>query len=270
MKTVPVIHFPRRAHQFDDVAIEAPLAIDIMYGKAFHRKYARFTTTMRSLGHDRELAFGLLFSEGIIDDVEHVIAIEPCLRGRLAGTSSERITVHLDFDRAFQPLDHATAHPRYAGCGICGSKDLPPKHPKTVARSAGVDVSTLLRMPDQITHAQKVFAHTGGVHAAALFDEQGRLRVLFEDIGRHNALDKLIGHGLLQNIDVSRGTLVLSSRASFEIVQKAARARVAIVAVMGAVSSLAVELAEQHGITLIGFLRSQRCNVYTHYYRVKT
>lgn len=267
MKPRSAIFYPRSSSTTDTVAEEAPLAIDVVYGKAHHRKSSRLTVTMRSPGHDEELVLGLLFSLGIIDSVGDIAALSPCARPMLERTDIATITAALTYDREFQPLDFLAGHARYAGCGVCGGHVLPNAHGCASLFHGVVDAASLRVSPAKMALAQHEFQTTGGSHAAALFTEHGQLLSLFEDIGRHNALDKLIGYFLARR-EPSRGFLVMSSRASFEIVQKAARANIALIAVMGAVSTLAVDLAHKHGITLVGFLRTERFNVYTHPERI--
>ncbi len=263
MKTVAVTQHPRNQED-DTIAIEKVLAIDVVHGPSFNRKWCRLTTTMRSPGHDRELVVGLLFSLGIIDKVNDIIAIDPCIGSRLQGASEDTLTVELDYDREFQPLNFLTGHTRYSGCGVCGSHEIPqPMCNTSSAPDVCVDASTLLRLPELISSNQPIFNETGGCHGAALFTRDASLYALFEDVGRHNALDKLIGHCLINSHSLASTIAVLTSRASFEIVQKAARAGILIVVVMGAVSSLAVDVAREHNLTLVGFLRADRFNVYT-------
>ena len=268
MKAVSVIQYPPMK-KTDLVALEDVLAIDIIYGQAFHRKWCRLTSTMRSPGHDRELCFGLLFSLGIIENTRDILALEHCARSRLEGRGYQTITVHLAYELDYQPLDFLSGHPRYSGCGVCGSRDVPmPQAVEKTAADISIDASVLLALPAEIACHQQIFSQTGGCHAAALFDVDGALYALFEDVGRHNALDKLIGHTLLASYNAQTSILVLTSRASFEIVQKAHRAGIFLVVAMGAVSSLAVDLAAENGITLVGFLRAGRFSVYTHPHRI--
>ncbi len=264
MKTVPVLSFPHSNKTHDVVASEAPLIVDIIHGKAHHRKISLLTTTMRTPGHDRELILGLLFSLGIINQAEQIRSIDPCLRSKLEDDAADRISIQLAYDCEFFPHDFSYGHPRYSGCGVCGSHVLPMLMNKSSLIETSIKATVLLTLPQKMAREQKIFSETGGVHAAALFDSEGELLAIFEDVGRHNALDKLIGHFLLMpSSEWQRGVVALSSRASFEMVQKVARAGLGILAAMGAVSSLAVKLAQENGVTLVGFLREDRFNVYT-------
>ena len=174
--------------------------------------------------------------------------------------------VHVDFERLTR---HVFAS---SSCGVCGKatidavrRTLPP-----VAATATIEVATLLSLPGRMRDAQSAFDRTGGLHAAALFDAAGGLIVLREDVGRHNATDKVIGHALLSGRPLDGAVLLVSGRASFEIVQKALAARIPIVAAVSAPSSLAVDLAAAGGQTLVGFLRDRRMNVYAHPARIRT
>lgn len=269
MIPVPKRSFPEDHSHHDLVACEHALIIDVVYGKPHHRKLARLATTMRSPGHDHELAVGLMYSLGIIEAAVDMVAFEPCLRAKLDSSATDHVTVQLHPDRPFSPHDFGFGHVRYASCGVCGSFALPKAEAALKNADAQIMGSILLTLSEKMAREQRIFLETGGCHAAALFDSKGKLSALFEDVGRHNALDKLIGSMLLHGADNwQTGIVVLSSRASFDIVQKAARAGFSVVAVMGAVSSMAVSVADEHGITLIGFLRDHRLNVYTHPSRI--
>ncbi|MBD5635422.1 MAG: formate dehydrogenase accessory sulfurtransferase FdhD, partial [Candidatus Eremiobacteraeota bacterium] len=159
-----------------------------------------------------------------------------------------------------------------SACGVCGKANLEALRARglePVSSDFGVGVDTLVAMPDRLRAAQGVFARTGGLHAAALFDETGRLRAVREDVGRHNALDKLAGWALLgRRLPLERSVLLVSGRSSYEMVQKAVAARIPIVCSVSAPSSLAVDLAREFGVTLVGFLRGERFNIYAHERRV--
>lgn len=270
MIPIPVVRIPASPNMTDVLACERALVIDVEHGQSFHRKVSRLATTMRTVGHDQELAMGLLFSLGIIDDQKDVLEIVPCLRSKLEPTDVDHVAVHLNYDRYYLPSSYAFGHARYSSCGICGSYQLPTIDSFVGNSDVKIDVETLLAMPEKMAARQAIFKATGGSHGVAWFDIHGSVMAIFEDVGRHNALDKLVGHFLMRGMLPHEGVLAITSRASFEIVQKAIRANVKIVAVMGAVSSLSVELADGHGVTLIGFLRSDRFNIYTHPFRVLT
>lgn len=162
-----------------------------------------------------------------------------------------------------------------SSCGVCGTTGLDAAIARAaatrIADTGGTDLSVLLRLPDRMRQEQSRFGHTGGIHAAALFDFSGNLLGIAEDVGRHNAFDKLVGENLLaERLPLSNRIVILSGRASFELVQKALRAGVAVLAAIGAPSSLAVNLASASGLTLVGFLRESHCNIYSNPQRLVT
>ncbi|MBS1664398.1 MAG: formate dehydrogenase accessory sulfurtransferase FdhD [Bacteroidetes bacterium] len=249
----------------DAVAIEEPLEISLEYGPADDRKTRPISITMRTPGQDADLALGFLFTEGILSGSASVHSI-----------SSTPNSIRISLDPAIIP-DLARLERHFytsSSCGVCGKssieslKTLPPAHiqPKT---SQPLDASVLLDLPIKLRNNQDIFDSTGGLHAAALFDYNGELLTLREDIGRHNAVDKLIGQALQQaRLPLIERILLLSGRACFELIQKAAMAGITIIAAVGPPSSLAVQLAEETGITLIGFLREERFNIYSAAYRI--
>ncbi|MBA2286667.1 MAG: formate dehydrogenase accessory sulfurtransferase FdhD [Ktedonobacteraceae bacterium] len=231
---------------------------------------------MRTPGHDRELALGFLFTEGVIQHAEEVLAVEDTVDpDGLPLANVVNVVLRQGTQAEPQPASH-TAFERHfavsASCGLCGKNsiaDLVISTPPLEADDVRISCECIYELPVRLRKAQSVFTHTGGLHAAGLFDDRGHLLLLREDVGRHNAVDKLIGHGLLHgNFPYARHILMVSGRTSFEIIQKALLARIPCVAAISAPSSLAVELAERAGITLIGFLRDRSMNVYTHPERV--
>ena len=239
----------------DELAVEEPLQIRLAGEDV--------VVTMRTPGNDDELAAGFLFTEGIIAGKHHIEEISYCLDDEVSARNVINVT----------PTERGLLEPGRWGrnfyatssCGICGKTSIdqiiaqaePRKH------NAKVRISTLYALDQKVRDAQAVFAQTGGLHAAALFDLDGTMSVLREDVGRHNAVDKVIGHALLKNmLPLEKHILFVSSRASFEIVQKALMAGIGIMAVVSAPSSLAVELARHGGMTLVGFLRGERMNIY--------
>ncbi len=244
----------------DELAIEEPLEIRVR-GRAV-------SVTMRTPGHDDELAAGFLLSESIITKPSDVLRVGPCDRtdaGNVVNVVLEP-TVRVDFDRLTR---HVFAS---SSCGLCGKVVIEALHGqfKPLAGDATIDASVLLQLPARMHESQRTFHRTGGLHAAALFDTVGNLLVLREDVGRHNAVDKVLGHALLhQFLPLDRHVLLVSGRSSFEIVQKALAGRVPIVAAVSAPSSLAVEFAEANLQTLVGFLREGRMNVYAHAGRIR-
>lgn len=246
-----------REERLDALAVEEPLEISLFYYKQGVSNTQSISVTMRTPGQDDELATGFLFTEGIIDDV---YAIE-----QVTSFEKNRILVRLQRDTV---LDLARLKRHFyttSSCGVCGKASIEAIHTmKKYHRAASfpVKASVLYQLPDLLRQAQLVFDATGGLHASALFDGDGHIKVLREDVGRHNALDKLIGFGLRTGIDFTRHVLLLSGRASFELIQKAAMAGIPLVAAIGAPSSLAVSLAASSDMTLVGFLGSKRMNIY--------
>lgn len=227
------------------------------------------TVTMRTPGHDVELAHGFLLSEGVIGDREDVSTARYC-----AGTDDEGRNTYNVLDVALAPgvakPDPSVERNFYttSSCGVCGKAALDAVKLSTRFPPAGaafpVTPRALSTLPDALRERQKVFASTGGLHAAALFAPDGTVLDVREDVGRHNAVDKVLGKALLDEaVPASDRGLLVSGRASFELVQKAAMAGVALLAAVSAPSSLAVELADEQGITLVGFLRGTSMNVYT-------
>jgi FdhD protein len=245
----------------DDVACEEPLEIRVR-GRAV-------SVTMRSPGHDAELAAGFLLTEGVVRERADILDIRPCDRDDPEAENKLNVLlaplVHVDFDRLTR---HVFAS---SSCGVCGKATIDSVRQQlpSIAATVTIDAATLLSLPALMRSAQLAFERTGGLHAAALFDAAGKLIILREDVGRHNATDKVIGHALLQNLPLDEAVLLVSGRSSFEIMQKALAARIPIVAAVSAPSSLAVAFARDSGQTLVGFLRDRRMNVYAHPERIK-
>ena len=225
--------------------------------------------TMRTPGGDFELATGFLFTEGLVagrDDVRKVSYCED-----LDPDEQHYNVVTVDLVRAFDPDALHRNFFATSSCGVCGKATL--EHVEVacprVAQGPTVGADVVARMPEELRRAQRVFEQTGGLHAAGLFAPNGRLLSLREDVGRHNAVDKLIGEAVLAgDVPLAERVLFVSGRSSFEIVQKAGVAGIPIVASVSAPSSLAVETGERLGMTIVGFVRDGRCNVYTHPQRV--
>lgn len=243
----------------DVLAIEEPLEIRLA-GRAL-------SVTMRTPGHDDELAAGFLLSEGLIRRTSDLMAITPCPHASGANVIDVTPAPELSIDFA-QLTRHVFAS---SSCGLCGKATIDSIRQRfaPVDSTLTVTAAQLLALPALLRQAQETFSRTGGLHAAALFDSSGKLLVLREDIGRHNAVDKVLGHAFLRQIELHSHILMVSGRSSFEIMQKALAARVPIVAAISAPSSLAVQFAEEAGQTLVGFLRDDRFNVYSHPQRVR-
>ena len=251
----------------DALAIEEPLEIHLEYGKADQRQTQNISVTMRTPGNDAELALGFLFTEGIILKSEDIKSAEHCF---IACAENKENVIQVSLKEGIEPQLHNTERNFYttSSCGVCGKasinsiKTVSTYNNGTVENQVNTDV--LYRLPIILQQHQKVFADTGGLHASALFTLEGELLLAREDVGRHNALDKLIGAALNRKLlPLDQYILLLSGRISFELVQKAAMAGISIIAAVGAPSSLAVQLAEEFNITLVGFLRDQRFNIYT-------
>ncbi len=244
----------------DVLAVEEPLEIRVGYDAAERRVHRAVSITMRTPGHDAELAAGFLFTEGIVVAREQVAGVHSC-----GGGNVTRVDLPTGLKVDLTRLErHFFAS---SSCGVCGKASLEAVRVNVTTRPSAsrlvVDASVIHRLPTELRSAQTAFDRTGGLHAAALFDAAGQLLCLREDVGRHNALDKLIGGRFLAgDMPLSENVLLLSGRVSFELVQKAAVAGIPIVAAVGAPSSLAVSLAREFGMTVLGFVRQNRFNIY--------
>ncbi len=241
-----------------EIAREEPLLLRIN-----GRDYA---TLMASPGMEKELALGFCFSEGIIEGLKEVAFLHYCGSGQETAASGRVVEIRLVNQRS---LPQRSLEVR-SGCGICGrvmleelSKQLSP-----INSSLTVSTDLLFQMSERMLSGQKLFKSTGSTHAAAIFDSGGKLLAQAEDLGRHNALDKLIGLGLLQQLPFSEAILLLSGRNSYEMTLKTLRAQIPLLASLSGATSLAIQLAETMGCTLVGFLRKPSLEVYTHPDRV--
>ena len=261
------------ARRSDAIAVEEPLEIRLMRDGLPEADDnggtgRSISITMRTPGHDAELAVGFLYGEGLLREARDVVDVGPC------GPTGNVIRVTA---RADLPLDLKKLGRNFyttSSCGVCGKASI-----EAVTVSAGtrrvesplvVRESVLRGLPDTLKASQTGFAETGGMHAVGLFSAEGELLGSREDVGRHNAMDKLVGAALRAGeLPWRERVLLLSGRASFELLQKAMLAGAPLVAAIGAPSTLAVELAESAGITLVAFLRTGGCNVYCHAWRVR-
>jgi len=261
------------AHQ-DLLAIEEPLEIRLGFYSEGKRKNKSISITMRTPGQDFELAAGFLFSEGIIngfDCIENIRHLDSHGdRGRQSNVVHVELVpdVGIDFNRLERHFYTTSS------CGVCGKTSIEALQligcPVLPDDSPIIKSATIHRLTEALLKAQTVFGQTGGLHAAALFDHGGKLMALREDVGRHNAVDKIIGAKLLEKrIPLLDQLLMVSGRASFEIVQKALIAGIPVLAAVGAPSSLAVELASNFNMTLLGFVRDNRFNIYSEAWRIK-
>ncbi|MGE5277537.1 MAG: formate dehydrogenase accessory sulfurtransferase FdhD [Acidobacteriota bacterium] len=255
----------------DALAVEEPLEIRIRGedgGPA-----ASFVTTMRTPGNDEELAAGLLFAEGVLAERSGLLSLDRPADPRVSQELKANVLIAV-----LSPEARARAAGLTRGtvmgsaCGVCGKTSIEnviPVDRPPLSSWMRVSPDFLYALPAKLRERQSIFSKTGGLHAAALFGADGELAALREDIGRHNATDKVVGHCFLAGrLPVGDSVLLVSGRAGFEIVQKAYGAGIPIVAAVSAPSSLAVELADTAGLTLVGFLRDRRFNVYTHARRV--
>jgi FdhD protein len=266
----------------DLLAVEEPLEIRLGFVDNRKRVHRAISITMRTPGHDGELAAGFLFSEGMIRDPDEIAQIRHCglkvgrqktTLDRAAALNSNTIRVDL-VDSSGVDLKRLERHfYTSSSCGVCGKSSIEAvaANAKPLSKSGlQVRASVLQRLPMRLREAQEVFEQTGGLHASALFDSDGNLEIVREDVGRHNALDKVIGAKFLAaETPLSEKVLLVSGRASFELVQKALMAGIPFIAAVGAPSSLAVELAREYGMTLVGFVRNNRFNIYSGKERVK-
>jgi FdhD protein len=247
--------------EVDWLATEEPLEIRV---QGPGQEMVRLAVTMRTPGHDAELSVGFLYTEGLIQTRHEIVAIQAG-DAQSGPAPCNVVTVHLT--RSIDPTMVQRNFYTTSSCGICGKASLEQiaVHCSPVAPGPVVPQSVVVELPATLRHAQRLFTQTGGLHASGLFDERGHLISLREDVGRHNAVDKLVGQMVLGgNIPLTENILLVSGRTSLEIMQKAAMAQVPIVCAISAPSSLAVEVARRFGMTLIGFLRDRHFNIYTH------
>jgi len=258
----------------DQMAREEPLEIQIAHGDAATRQWKTVAITMRTPGHDRELAAGFLVGEGLLRSLDQIEAVHS--RGPRFGDdgwqNSVRVTlrpgVQIDLNRLERNFYTTSS------CGVCGKTSLEAlemnSFPALAVPGWQIDAWTIGALPERLRQGQSVFEQTGGVHAAGLFTPDGKSVIVREDVGRHNAVDKVIGAQFLAGrIPLPDHVLVVSGRASFELMQKAIAAGIPMLVAVGAPSSLAVEVAEKFGATLIGFTRAGGFNIYNGASRVR-
>ncbi len=248
----------------DDVlAAEEPMEIRLEYVAGGKRTVRSISVTMRTPGHDFELALGFLFTEGIISSVKDVRSVNhPNKENSNVVMVSLADSVQPDISRLERNFYTTSS------CGVCGKSSIEAVFAACNILEVKDDIkypaATLYKLPGILRQHQEVFEHTGGIHGCALFDTEGNMLLSREDVGRHNALDKLVGATLNEGLmPLNKYLLLLSGRASFELMQKAAMSGIKIVAAVGAPSGLAVQMANEWGMTLIGFLRGERFNIYS-------
>lgn len=254
----------RREDQTDSLAVEEPLEIRLGFPDGGHKA---ISITMRTPGDDPELAAGFLFTEGIIKSPGQIARIHHCGRPDKDKNIQNTIVVELEESIALDLKKLERNFYTTSSCGVCGKSSIEALHTgaqKINSNGFNVSAELIHTLPEILRAAQDVFERTGGLHASALFNDKGEIELVREDVGRHNALDKVIGAKFLAGKMPLKNTILLvSGRASFELVQKALMAGIPVLAAVGAPSSLAVELAREFGMTLAGFVRDERFNIYT-------
>lgn len=252
----------------DKVAIEEPLEIRLGYATPGGRTTTSVSVTMRTPGHDEELALGFLFSESIIRSNKDVAAVAHS--GPAAPDSGNRNIIRVDLaDGVVPDLDRLQRNfYTTSSCGVCGKSSLDALRvvgaERLTSGNAQFSAAMLIGLPDALREQQSTFEETGGLHAAAIFDPQGEILLAREDVGRHNAVDKVVGAFLREGrLPASDCGMIVSGRASFELLQKTLVAGIPLLAAVSAPSSLAVQLAEEFNVTLVGFLRGDTFNIYS-------
>ena len=258
----------------DQLAAEEPLEIRVGYELGSQRQHRTLSVTMRTPGHDEELAAGFLLTEGLIHTKDDLLGIIPCPDVQKAEEAGNVVRAELatGVKVDFQAMERHFY--TSSSCGVCGKTSIDAVRTAScpVLPAAGPYLSgaTVHQLPEKLRAAQAGFEQTGGQHASALFSPEGELLLLREDVGRHNALDKVIGAALLAGLlPLHQHVLLVSGRVSFELVQKAAAAGIAVLAAVGAPSSLAIQAAESFGMTVLGFVRNERFNIYSHGWRLR-
>jgi FdhD protein len=270
----------------DAVAVEEPLEIQLGYGATDDRNVKSISITMRTPGNDDELAAGFLMTEGVVRDATHIASIgtPPAAKTALpkgtdarqvalpAGLRSQVIRVELSPEVEVNMSTLERNFYTTSSCGVCGKASLLALRtlcPLPQGDNFMIRSDILSTLPQQLQPMQAAFKETGGLHAASLFTSDGELHSVREDVGRHNAVDKLLGEAFLQDaVPLRSHLLLLSGRASFELLQKAVMGGIPMVAAIGAPSSLAIEVAREFSITLVGFLRPESFNIYSAPHRV--
>jgi len=263
----------------DAVAVEEPLEIQLVYGAMDDRKVKSISITMRTPGNDKELAAGFLMTEGVVRDATHITSIgTPSTAGLRNGAGAARVAlpaglrsqvIRVELSPEVEVSMSTLERNFYttSSCGVCGKASLMALRtlcPLPQRDSFTLRADVLSTLPQQLQPVQAAFKETGGLHAASLFTADGELHLVREDVGRHNAVDKLLGEAFLQDaIPLRNHLLLLSGRASFELLQKAVMGGIPMVAAIGAPSSLAIEVAREFSVTLVGFLRPESFNIYS-------
>lgn len=272
--TISEIRDQSRQSRQDQVAVEEPLEIRLGYESPDGRTESSISVTMRTPGNDEELATGFLFTESIIRETTDIAFVKPC--GPPAPDSGNTNVVRVELEAGVEvDLDRLKRHfYTTSSCGVCGKTSIDALRVSAAKQPASdktrFDRRILTALPDKLRAAQKIFDETGGLHAAAAFSTTGELVFVREDVGRHNAVDKVVGALLSRDMLPANDLgLLVSGRASFELVQKAVMAGMPLLAAISAPSSLAVDLAREFNMTLLGFLRGNTFNIYSAEERIR-
>jgi len=264
---VRVVEGGRARVRRDVLATEEPMEIRLRSGG----ESKTVAVTMRTPGSDFELAAGFLYGEGVISSPDDLLKMSYCV-----GEDEQQyniVNVDLRAGVAFDPKPLERHFYTSSACGVCGKENLEQleiRGCEVLTPGPSVSAETIYALPERLRESQGLFEETGGLHAAALFDREGNLLAVREDVGRHNATDKLIGWAMLEGkLPLSEHVVMVSGRSSYEILQKCLRAGVPIVCAVSAPSSLAVDVAQRFGMTLVGFLRERRFNVYAGFGRIR-
>lgn len=256
----------------DSLAVEEPLEIQIESGAKNERVRKSIAVTMRTPQNDSDLAIGFLFTEGIISSFQQIKSVGPSMdqEGKI---NINAVLVALDFQVKVDLKKLERHFYTSSSCGVCGKASIEAikmnNFPELPADSPLFPASTIHHFPSLLKSNQTVFAKTGGLHAAALIDNDGKLHLIREDVGRHNAVDKLIGAALNMGLfPLNNFLIMVSGRVSFELVQKSMMGGIPILAAVGAPSSLAIELAEEFGMTILGFVKNEKFNLYSNAHRI--
>jgi FdhD protein len=269
MKTNPVEHINIQkfsngllTDSTDSVAVEEPLEIQLSFSTHKGRLVKNVAVTMRTPGNDEELAVGFLFTEGVIMDKAEIQTVR--------ASKADENQIQVTMNKGILPVLKNIERNFYStsSCGVCGKSSMDAirvdQHFSTAPDTISIKADVFFHLQDTLGKHQQLFGLTGGIHASALFTAEGEFILLREDVGRHNALDKVVGNALLNDqLPLNNCILLLSGRASFELIQKAAMAGIRIICAVGAPSSLAVDMAKEMDISLIGFLRDRRFNIYS-------
>jgi FdhD protein len=251
----------------DLVVVEEPMEIRLGYGSMDNRKEESIAITMRTPGDDFELAVGFLFSEGVIQHKKDILSVKYCFTGTQNQEDKNIVRVELIPDMEIDLSKQKRNFFAHSGCGICGKASIDAVYNtinhEAIKTDIELTIKTLLQIPVKTLKHQVNFNNTGGIHSASIFDSNNKMLAIKEDVGRHNAVDKILGHFLLSDDpDLSDKILFLSGRMGFELVQKASMAHLPIVVSVGAPTSLSVKLGKELGMTLVGFTRENKFNIY--------